>query len=370
MAIKVENLEHRYGSFVACRDINFELRDEDILVLLGPSGCGKTTILRCIAGLEKPSQGGIFIGGREVTEMLPKDRQIAFVFQNIALFPHMTIRRNISFGLNMRKTISKEEIDRHLNEVSSILRLEEHLNKKPSQLSGGQQQRAALGRAMVMEPDAFLLDEPFANLDANLKVEMRTEIHKLQRKLKKSMVFVTHDQEEAMVLGDKILLIKDGVIQQAGTPDEIYNNPVNTFVATFIGNPNTNLIEGDFHLERNIGRIDPGLFSVNFDVSKVKAKLTEYKRLIIGIRPENLLINSNREQTCRLSNASGICEAEVQLVEPLGSRVVIYSNIDHFEIRSMVLPEDAKGIREGQNVSISFDVKNSWFFTQEGERIF
>jgi multiple sugar transport system ATP-binding protein len=369
MTIKVENLEHRYGSFVACREINFQLGDEDILVLLGPSGCGKTTILRCIAGLEKPTQGEIFIGGQKVTEMLPKDRQIAFVFQNIALFPHMTIRRNISFGLDMRKTIPKEEVNRRVNEVSSILQLEDHLNKKPSQLSGGQQQRAALGRAMVMEPDAFLLDEPFANLDANLKVEMRTEIHKLQRKLKKSMVFVTHDQEEAMVLGDRILLIKDGVIQQAGTPDEIYNNPVNTFAANFIGNPNTNLIEGNFQLDADRGRVDQGLFSVTFDASKVKVKLTEYEQLIIGIRPENVLIDSDKEHTCQILDASGICKAKVQLVEPLGSRVVIYSNIDHFEIRSMVLPEDAKGIREGQEVTISFDVDRAWFFTQEGERI-
>jgi multiple sugar transport system ATP-binding protein len=369
VGIKVENLEHRYGSFVACRDINFQVDDTEILVLLGPSGCGKTTVLRCIAGLEKPVAGAVHIGEREVTDILPKDRQIAFVFQNIALFPHLTIRRNISFGLDMHKTIPKAEIDRRVNEVSAILQMEDHLNKKPSQLSGGQQQRAALGRAMVMEPDAFLLDEPFANLDANLKVEMRTEIHKLQRKLKKAMVFVTHDQEEAMVLGDKILLMKDGVIQQAGKPEEIYNNPASVFVATFIGQPRTNIIEGDIHFEGERCFLDQGRFTLSFDASGFKDRLAGHDRLAIGIRPENVLIDARERQTCTLSDSTGICKARVSLLEPLGSRVVIYSSIGDFELRSMVLPEDARGLSEGQEVEISFDIERAWFYSPQGERV-
>jgi len=369
MAIKVENLEHRYGSFVACRDINFQVYDTEILVLLGPSGCGKTTVLRCIAGLEKAAAGTIHIAEREVTGMLPRDRQIAFVFQNIALFPHMTIRRNISFGLDMAKTLTKEEIERRIEEVSEILKLKDHLNKKPSQLSGGQQQRAALGRAMVMEPRAFLLDEPFASLDANLKVEMRTEMHKLQRKLKKSMIFVTHDQEEAMVLGDKILLMKDGVIQQAGTPDEIYNDPANVFVATFIGQPNTNLIEGSLRFEGKRCLLQQGSFALSFDAAGFKDKLTGHDRLVAGIRPENVLIDASDQQTCTLSGSTGVCKARVHLLEPLGSRVVIYSAIDDFEFRSVVLPEHARGISEGQEVEISFDIERAWFFSTEGERV-
>lgn len=369
MAIQVEKLEHRYGSFVACRDINFEVDDREILVLLGPSGCGKTTVLRCIAGLEKPFAGTIHIAERDVTHMLPRDRQIAFVFQNIALFPHMTIRRNISFGLDMAKTLTKEEIERRIKEVSEILQLQDHLNKKSSQLSGGQQQRAALGRAMVMEPKAFLLDEPFASLDANLKVEMRTEIHKLQRRLKKSMIFVTHDQEEAMVLGDQILLMKNGVIQQAGKPDEIYNDPTSIFVATFIGQPSTNLIEGELRFEGKRCFLDQSHFTLSFENAGLKGKLNGHDRIVIGIRPENVLIDARERKTCTLSNSMGICKAQVNLLEPLGSRVVIYSSIGDFELRSVVLPENARGLSEGQTVEISFDIERAWFFSLQGERI-
>jgi multiple sugar transport system ATP-binding protein len=369
MAINVENLGHRYGSFVACWDINFHVDDTKILVLLGPSGCGKTTVLRCIAGLIKPTTGSISIAEREVTNMLPRDRQIAFVFQNIALFPHMTIKRNISFGLDMAKNLTKEEIDRRIEHVAAILQLKDHLDKKPSQMSGGQQQRAALGRAMVMEPSAFLLDEPFANLDANLKVEMRTEIHKLQRKLKKAMVFVTHDQEEAMVLGDTILLMKDGTIQQAGTPDEIYNDPVNVFVATFIGQPNTNLVEGKLLIKDNRCLLDQGQFTLSFEAAQFKQSLAGHDRLLVGIRPENVRINASNPHSCTLSDSAGVCKARVHLLEPLGSRVVIYSALDDFEFRSVVLPEEARGISEGQEVEISFDIERAWFFSTKGERI-
>lgn len=360
MAIRVENLQKTFGNVVACHDINFEVGDNEIVVLLGPSGCGKTTTLRCIAGLEKHDNGSIFIGDREVTGLLPKDRSIAFVFQNIALFPHMTIRRNISFGLDVEKKIAKTEIHRKVQQVAEILRIGELLDRKPAQLSGGQQQRAALGRAMIMEPNAFLLDEPLANLDANLKVEMRTEIHKLQRNLGISMIFVTHDQEEAMVLGDKIILMRDGRIQQIGSPHEIYNDPVNIFVASFIGSPRTNLIACSVHREDDEVLLDQGNFVISFNPRSLKKDIPDLAKITLGIRPENILINADTRS---------ICEAKVNLIETLGSRVVVYLNVDSFELRALVLPEKAAKIAEGEDVEVSFDLKKAWFFNQEGERV-
>lgn len=360
MAIRVENLTKTFGDVVACSDINFEVGDNEIVVLLGPSGCGKTTTLRCVAGLEKHDRGSIFIGNREVTGLLPKDRNIAFVFQNIALFPHMTIRRNISFGLDVDRKIPKEEINRKVKEVAEILRIGELLGRKPAQLSGGQQQRAALGRAMIMEPKAFLLDEPLANLDANLKVEMRTEIHKLQRSLGISMIFVTHDQEEAMVLGDKIILMKDGRIQQIGSPHEIYNDPVNTFVASFIGSPRTNLMVCNFSREGDEVVLDQGNFIISFNSRNLRKDIPDLPQVTLGIRSENILINPD---------TTSICKAKVNLIEPLGSRVVIYLNVDGFELRALVLPEKAAEIVEGEEVEVSFDLNKAWFFNQEGERV-
>lgn len=360
MAIHVENLTKTFGDVVACFNINLEVGDNEIVVLLGPSGCGKTTTLRCIAGLEKHDRGSIFIGDREVTGLLPKDRNIAFVFQNIALFPHMTIRRNISFGLDVDKKIPKREINRKVQQVAEMLRIGELLDRKPAQLSGGQQQRAALGRAMIMEPNAFLLDEPLANLDANLKVEMRTEIHKLQRNLGISMIFVTHDQEEAMVLGDKIILMKDGRILQMGSPHEIYNDPVNTFVASFIGSPNTNLIVCNVSREGDEVLLDQGNFVISFNSKSLKKDIPDLPKLTLGIRPENILINPD---------SKSICKPKVNLIEQLGSRVVIYLNVDGFELRALVLPEKAAEITEGKKVDVSFDLNKAWFFNQEGERV-
>jgi multiple sugar transport system ATP-binding protein len=222
------------GDVQACKYVNLEIDEGEFMVLLGPSGCGKTTTLRCIAGLERPdNEDAIWIKGKNITNLPPKDRNLAFVFQDTMLFPHLTVRRNISFGLDMRKIVAKEKIDRRIREVSEMLHLEPMLDRKPSQLSGGQAQRVALGRAIVMEPDAFLMDEPLANLDAALRVEMRTEIKRVQRKLTTSTIFVTHDQEEALSLGDKIAVMNEGAVQQVGTPHEIYHDPANVFVVRF-----------------------------------------------------------------------------------------------------------------------------------------
>ena len=231
----------RGGAVVACDDVDLQIEAGELLVLLGPSGCGKTTTLRCIAGLERPDNAdAIWVKGRNLTRVAPKDRNLAFVFQDTAMFPNLSVRRNISFGLDMRKSLPRAEIDRRVEDAARLLRIDGLLERYPRELSGGQGQRAALGRAIVMEPDAFLLDEPLAALDAALRVEMRTEIKLIQRKLATTMIFVTHDQEEALTVGDKIAVMKDGVVQQVDTPHDIYHRPANLFVGTFIGSPPIN----------------------------------------------------------------------------------------------------------------------------------
>ena len=234
----------RGGAVVACDDVNLDIQAGELLVLLGPSGCGKTTTLRCIAGLERPdNEDAIWVKGRNLTRVAPKDRNLAFVFQDTAMFPNLSVRRNISFGLDMRKSLARAEIDRRVEDAARMLRIDNLLDRYPRELSGGQGQRAALGRAIVTEPDAFLLDEPLAALDAALRVEMRTEIKLIQRKLDTTMIFVTHDQEEALTVGDKIAVMKDGVVQQVDTPHNIYHRPANLFVGTFIGSPPINRFE-------------------------------------------------------------------------------------------------------------------------------
>lgn len=221
-------------------DISLDIEDKEFVVLVGSSGCGKSTLLRMIAGLEDITSGEIFIGDKKVNNVPPKDRDIAFVFQSYALYPHMTVKENISFGLKMRK-VPKAEIEKKVQEVSKILNLDEYLDRKPKQLSGGQRQRVALGRAIVRNPKVFLMDEPLSNLDAKLRVQMRSEIKKLHNKLQTTFIYVTHDQTEALTMGDRIVVLNNGKIQQVGTPDDIYNNPQNTFVAGFIGSPQMNL---------------------------------------------------------------------------------------------------------------------------------
>ena len=243
--ITIEDVRKTFdnGNIVACEDINLNISHDDFVVLLGPSGCGKTTTLRCIAGLGQPDSGAIYIGGDDVTKAKPKDRDLAFVFQSIALFPHMSVRENIQFGLNMKGDVSNEEKAKRVKDAAEILGIGDLLDRSPSELSGGQQQRVSLGRAMVMEPAAFLLDEPFSALDANLRDQLQTEVKQLQRQLDTAMIFVTHDQEEAMSLGDYIVVMNNGHIQQVASPHEIYNDPKNRFVASFIGSPSTNMLD-------------------------------------------------------------------------------------------------------------------------------
>ena len=285
----LKNVKKIYDKKVVINNIDLEIKDKEFVVLVGASGCGKSTILRMIAGLEEITDGEIYIGDKKVNDIHPKDRDIAFVFQSYALYPHMTVRENIAFGLKMRK-VDKATIEQKVQEAAEILDLTEYLDRKPKQLSGGQRQRVALGRAIVRNPKVFLMDEPLSNLDAKLRVQMRSEIKKLHEKLQTTFIYVTHDQTEALTMGDRIVVLDKGVIQQADTPEEIYNNPANTFVGGFIGSPQMNFIDGkDLGLDENI---------------------------LYGIRPEKMICGGNIRKT-----------VEVEISELLGSEKIAYFTI-------------------------------------------
>lgn len=310
-------------------NVNFEIKDKEFVVLVGASGCGKSTLLRMIAGLEDITEGEIYIGDTKVNNIPPKDRDIAFVFQSYALYPHMTVRENISFGLKMRK-VPKAEIEKKVCEAAQILNLTEYLDRKPKQLSGGQRQRVALGRAIVRNPKVFLMDEPLSNLDAKLRVQMRAEIKKLHQKLQTTFIYVTHDQTEALTMGDRIVVLNNGKIQQVGTPDEIYNNPQNTFVAGFIGSPQMNFINGkDIGLDENI---------------------------LYGIRPEKM---QNPQGNIKLS-------VNVEISEMLGSEKIAYFNIGESKC-SAKLDSDQK---IGKTINLSLDENDLYKFDKNtGNRI-
>lgn len=310
-------------------NVSLEIKDKEFIVLVGASGCGKSTLLRMIAGLENISDGEIFIGDTKVNNVAPKDRDIAFVFQSYALYPHMTVRENIAFGLKMRK-VPKAEIDKKVQEAAEILNLEEYLDRKPKQLSGGQRQRVALGRAIVRNPKVFLMDEPLSNLDAKLRVQMRSEIKKLHEKLQTTFIYVTHDQTEALTMGDRIVVLNNGIIQQVDSPEEIYNNPKNTFVAGFVGSPQMNFIEGkDLGLDENI---------------------------LYGIRPEKM---TKPEGDIKLT-------VNVDISEMLGSEKIAYFNIGDRKC-SAKLEAD---VQIGKTLELSIKSSDLYKFDmQTGERI-
>lgn len=296
------------GNIVALKNINLEVESGEFFVLLGPSGCGKSTTLRIIAGLEEPTQGEIWIGDKKVNGIEPKDRDVAMVFQNYALYPHMTAFDNIAFPLKIRK-IKKEEINKKVKEVAETLGIKHILSKKPRELSGGEQQRVALGRAMVREPKVFLFDEPLSNVDAKLRVEMRAELARLHKKLKITTVYVTHDQVEAMTLGERIAVMNNGEIVQVSSPVELYKNPENIFVASFIGSPSMNLIKGE---------IKNGVFLSNgFVLKNVPPKIFKrFKKIIVGIRPEDIQVS--------LKKKKNFLKAKVELVEHTGGESIAY----------------------------------------------
>ena len=325
----LKNVKKIYDKKVVIDGIDLEIKDKEFIVLVGASGCGKSTILRMIAGLEEISEGDIFIGDKKVNNIHPKDRDIAFVFQSYALYPHMTVRENIAFGLKMRK-VDKATIEKKVQEAAEILDLTEYLDRRPKQLSGGQRQRVALGRAIVRNPKVFLMDEPLSNLDAKLRVQMRSEIKKLHEKLQTTFIYVTHDQTEALTMGDRIVVLDKGHIQQIDTPEEIYNNPQNTFVAGFVGSPQMNFIDGELIDEK-------------------------YNGLTVGIRPEKMITGGE----IKLS-------AKVDITEMLGSEKIVYFNIGGSKC-SAKLPAQEK---VGAEIDLSVNPDDIYLFDRiSGKRI-
>ena len=345
----------------AVTDFNLEIQDKEFIIFVGPSGCGKSTTLRMIAGLEEISKGEMYIGGRLINDVPPKDRDIAMVFQSYALYPHMTVYKNIAFGLELRKT-PKDEIDSRVHEAAKILEIEHLLDRKPKALSGGQRQRVALGRAMVRNPAVFLLDEPLSNLDAKLRTSMRTEIIKLHKKLATTFIYVTHDQTEAMTMGDRIVVMKDGVIQQVDTPQNLYDMPCNMFVAGFMGSPQMNFIDAKVVVSGSEVRLMFGSNSIKLPENKAKKLIDngyEDKTVTFGIRPEDI-----KDEEMFISNSPDTTlEATVKVYEMLGAEVFLYFTIETFDITVRVNPRTTA--RPGDTIKIALDGSKIHLFDKE-----
>ena len=348
------------GNVTAIREANLSIEDREFVVLVGPSGCGKSTLLRMIAGLEEISSGEILIDHKVVNTLPPKNRDIAMVFQNYALYPHMTVFDNMAFGLKLRK-FPKDEIKTRVTEAAQILDMETFLKRKPKALSGGQRQRVALGRAIVRKPKVFLFDEPLSNLDAKLRVQMRIEINRLHHKLKTTMIYVTHDQIEAMTMGDKIVILKDGVIQQVDSPLSLYNNPVNRFVAGFIGSPAMNFFSGELFSNGKLN-FRSKLFEIELP-DPIRKKLMTYqnRQVVMGVRPEHLY-DVSLVQSKTISKPQKI---EVDVVEPIGNEIFVYfSDVDHNYCMRMA-PD--KLPQPGEKIEIAVDLNHVYFFDPESE---
>ena len=318
--VKLSHIKKSYGDVEIVKDFDLDIRDKEFMVFVGPSGCGKSTTLRMIAGLEDITGGDLLIGGRRVNDVSPKDRDIAMVFQNYALYPHMTVYENMAFSLKLRH-LSKDEIRKKVGEAARVLQLESLLERKPKELSGGQRQRVAMGRALVRNPSVFLLDEPLSNLDAKLRVSMRTEIARLHQSLQTTMIYVTHDQTEAMTLGDRIVVMNDGVIQQCGTPMELYQHPVNQFVAGFIGNPSMNFFPVE--LMENEGRLFASSESILIEVPQPQADVLRAageKEIVFGIRPEAI----HDAAMLLAENIDIAARGTVEVVELLGAETLLH----------------------------------------------
>lgn len=341
-------------------DLNLEIKDKEFVVLVGPSGCGKSTTLRMIAGLEEVSGGELYIGDRKVNDVPPKDRDIAMVFQSYALYPHMTVYKNMAFALELRK-VPKDEIDKKVREAAKILGLEEYLKRKPKELSGGQRQRVALGRAMVRQPAVFLLDEPLSNLDAKLRTEMRSQIAALHKRLQTTFVYVTHDQTEAMTMGDRIVVMKDGVVQQFDTPQMLYNYPCNKFVAGFIGSPQMNFLNVVVKKEGENLFLTFGTYKIPVQKPELEAYVD--KEVIMGIRPEDI---HAEESFLSISEASNI-EANVDLAEMMGSEIYLYLNCCGQKMVARV--PSRTGIRADDMVKLALDVNKIHVFDAETENV-
>jgi multiple sugar transport system ATP-binding protein len=339
-SIEVSDFNKIYpNGFHAVRDLNLAISDGEFMVLVGPSGCGKTTALNMVAGLEDISAGTLKIGDRVVNDLSPKERDIAMVFQNYALYPHMTVAENIGFALRLKR-LAKGEIDRKVREAAEVLGLAESLDRKPAQLSGGQRQRVAMGRAIVREPSAFLMDEPLSNLDAKLRVQMRAEISRIQRRLGVATIYVTHDQTEAMTMGDRVAVMRAGVLQQCDEPQTLYDTPTNIFVATFMGSPAMNLYEGRLSPDLSSLRLGTQTLALGSDIQFGRTRLRNYadRQVVVGIRPEDLRAADSHDTDTTLV-------VQAALVEALGSEQLVYFKID---ARRIV----AEGILDDENDAV------------------
>ena len=349
--ILLQNLRKTYDETEAVRGINLDIEHNEFVVLVGPSGCGKTTTLRMIAGLEEITGGEIYIGDRLINDVPPKDRDIAMVFQNYALYPHMTVEQNMSFGLRLRK-VRKDDIDRRVNHAADILNIGELLARRPKQLSGGQRQRVAMGRAIVRNPQAFLFDEPLSNLDAKLRVQMRTEIKKIHQRVQTTVVYVTHDQVEAMTLADRIVVMNHGIIEQVGSPQEMYESPKTRFVAGFIGSPAMNFLPCKIvQIGSGLGiRLSEGI-TLNLPVDQVK-RYRDYldRDMVFGIRPEHMT-----EQRQHTNDQQLDFRCIVEVLEPMGIDTTVFFEINGVEVTARAAPKSVSNVGEDMMLTIDMN---------------
>jgi len=365
-SLSLKNVCKVYSNgFEAVKDFNLEVADQEFIIFVGPSGCGKSTTLRMIAGLEEISSGELRIGDRVVNDVEPKDRDIAMVFQNYALYPHMTVYDNMAFGLKLRK-VPKEEIDKQVKEAADILGLTALLDRKPKALSGGQRQRVAMGRAIVRNPKVFLMDEPLSNLDAKLRVQMRIEIAKLHQRLGCTIIYVTHDQTEAMTLGTRIVVMKDGVVQQVDTPQNLYEKPVNLFVAGFMGSPQMNFVDAKVEVEGENVFLNASGHRILLPPTKSKKLIDggyNGKIVTFGIRPEDVYDSEMMVEV----NANAVFDTTIRVYELLGAEVYLYFDLEEFPMTARVDPRTTA--RPGDICKFAIDVEKIHVFDKETEQV-
>jgi multiple sugar transport system ATP-binding protein len=355
--VTLKDVTKRYGAVEAVRAVSLTIPDQELVVLVGPSGCGKSTTLRMIAGLEEISEGEICIGERVVNDVAPKDRDIAMVFQSYALYPHMSVRKNLEFGLKMRGT-PRAEVEKRVSDAAQVLGIEELLDRKPKQLSGGQRQRVAMGRAIVRRPAVFLFDEPLSNLDAALRVQMRTEISRLHSRLKTTTVYVTHDQVEAMTLADRIVVMRDGEVQQVGPPLDLYHKPANRFVAGFIGTPSMNFVEGQVNAAEGKLTFAAGGITLPLPQGLKRPELSGGRQVVLGVRPPDLALANGTSGSPLL--------ARVEVREPMGSEVFLYLDSPWGALVARV--ESSSQVREGDQVKLELTPERIYLFDGDSER--
>jgi multiple sugar transport system ATP-binding protein len=363
-SLSLKNVGKTYpNGFVAVKNFNLDIADKEFIIFVGPSGCGKSTTLRMIAGLEEITSGELWIGNTMVNDVEPKDRDIAMVFQSYALYPHMSVYDNMAFGLKLRKT-PKDKVDKLVHEAAKILDIEHLLDRKPKALSGGQRQRVAMGRAIVRNPKVFLMDEPLSNLDAKLRVQMRIEISKLHQRLESTIIYVTHDQTEALTLGTRIVVMKDGVMQQVATPIDLYTKPCNLFVAGFIGSPQMNFIDCKVVRDEEGIKLAFGSYAVKLPESKAE-KLVEGgyidKDVIMGIRPEDI----KDEEIFINAGSSNVLDATVRVYEMLGAEVFLYFSVEGHDLTVRVNPRTTA--RPGDTIKIALDTSKIHIFDKDTE---